>query len=128
MGTARGPKGESMGKGLLVAAASASEAEYVGSQHPYWSASYSRSSPFSWKSCVYAGRTAGGGVGEEGSEDRMEAVGESGGKRLDPDENEVVDEAGDGMGVSVSIGVGGKEEHELGERWLRILISSGMQV
>lgn len=80
---------------------------------------------------MYAGRTGGGGVGEEGSEDRMEVVGESGGeKRLgpDPDENEVVDEAGDGRRVSVDSGVASREEHALVGRWLRILISSGMRV
>lgn len=123
--------------GLLFAIAPPSSAEYGGSQQPYWSTSSSRRSPFSWKSCVYAGSTAGGidaskdlyGDGEQGDmvDKGVEGDGEGGGseKREESGEQDVADPGDPIKGISVAIEVCG--EARLEER-RRALDSSGMRV
>jgi len=124
--------------GSLFAIVPPSSAEYGGSQQPYWSTSSSRRSPFSWKSCVYAGRTAGGidaskNLRGDGEQDNMvdkgveRGDGEVGGseKREESGEQDAADSGDSIKGISVAIEFCG--EARLEER-RRALDSSGMRV
>ena len=122
--------------GLFFVIAPPSSAEYGGSQQPCWSTSSSRRSPFSWKSCVYAGSTAGGidaskdlygdgeqgdmiGKGVEGDDERGSE------KREESGEEDAADSGDPTKGISVAIEFCG--EARLEER-RRALDSSGMRV